>query len=146
MSKTNLHETRYLELVFQNLNHSNIGDTTGLRGSNIPGSFYIALFTAITDGEVPTVTEANYTDYDRVTVVRSAVGFTVVGNLCSNAAAVVFPENTGSLNTIVGFGIYTADKVTGGDLIGYGTLTPSVVVNPGDTPQFIIGQLIITEY
>jgi len=60
MSKTNTHEDGYLKLLFQNVNFANIGDATGLRGSTTAGSLYVALFTAVANGETGTVTEVYY--------------------------------------------------------------------------------------
>ena len=59
MSKTNLHETAYLELVYQNIDFANIGDVAGLQNSATTGSLFIALFTAA-PGEAGGGTEATF--------------------------------------------------------------------------------------
>jgi len=142
MSKSNLHETAFLKLVFQNIAHANIGDASGLQPSASAGSFYIGLFkTSPTDAD--TGIEADYTSYSRIAIIRSASGWTVSGNSVSNAALVSFPTSTGGSNVITSFGIYTA--ATGGDLIRWGDLNFSVTVNNTDTPTFNIGDLSATE-
>ncbi len=142
MSKTNSFETAFLNHLFQNADIANIGDAAGLRGSSAAGNLHIALFTtAPTDSTAGT--EANYTGYARVAVVRSGSGWTIAGNQASNAAAVTFGACTAGSNTITSFGIMTA--ATGGDLLLYGTLTANLAVSTGITPQFAIGALTVTE-
>ena len=142
MSKSNLHETAILKLVFQNIAHANIGDASGLQPSGAAGNLYIALFTA-SPTDTDTGTEANYTSYARVAIVRSAVGFTVSADTVTNAGITTFPTSTGGTNTITHFGYYTA--ITSGDLIRWGALTASKTINSADTPKFEIGNLIATE-
>jgi hypothetical protein len=142
MSKTNSFETAFLNHLFTNANIDNIGDATGLRSSSTAGNLHIALFTTAPT-ESAAGTEANYTGYARVAVVRSGSGWTVVGNQASNAAAVTFGECTGGTNNITSFGIMTAG--TSGDLLLYGTLTSNLSVSTGITPQFAIGALTVTE-
>lgn len=142
MSKSNLQETGYLKLLFQNIALANIGDASGLQPSAAAGNLYVALYTTDpTDAD--TGTEATYTSYARVAVVRSVAGWTVSGNIASNAVSVTFPTSTGGTNTITHFGIRTASS--GGDLVGSGALTSSLLVSNADTPKFEIGDLTITE-
>jgi hypothetical protein len=142
MSKSNLHETAYLKLVFQNIAMANIGDSNGIQPSAGSGSFYIALYSTDPSDE-DSGTEATYTGYARVSVVRSAVGWTVTDNVAYNASEILFPTSTGGSDTLTHFGILTA--LTGGDLIGSGSLTGAIEVNPGDTPRFGPGTVTITE-
>lgn len=142
MSKSNLQETDYLKLVFQNVAMANVGDASGVQPSGTAGSLYVALYTTDpTDAD--TGTEATYTSYARVAVVRSVAGWTVSGNACTNAAAVTFPTSTGVNNTITHFGIRTASS--GGDLIGSGALSSSLLIENTDVPKFVIGDISITE-
>lgn len=142
MSKSNLHETDYLKLIYTNVNISNIGDATGIRSSSTTGSLFVALYTTDpTDAD--SGTEANYTSYARVAVVRSAAGWTVSGDAVTNAALITFPTSTGGSNTVTHFGIRTA--ITGGDLIGSGSLTSSLLIENTDTPKFNIGDITVTE-
>ena len=142
MSKSNTHETAYLKLVFQNIAIANIGDASGLQPSATAGSLYIALYTA-DPGETDAGTEATYTSYARQAVARSAAGFTLSGNVASNAALITFPTSTGVSNTITHFGVRTASS--GGDLVGSDALGSSLTIDTTDTPKFQIGDITITE-
>jgi len=68
-----------LKLVFQNLDHPDIGDAAGLQNSAAAGNVYVALHTADPAGGNQSTSEATYTGYgNRIAVVRSAAGWTVV--------------------------------------------------------------------
>ena len=141
MSATNAFETALLTLYFNNTDHANVGDASGLQNSATAGSFYISLHTA-DPGETGTQTtsEATYTSYARVAVARSGAGWTVSGNNVSNAAAINFPACTGGSNTITHFGI--GSDVSGtGNLFFKGALGASLAVSSGITPSFAIGDL-----
>jgi hypothetical protein len=144
MSATNAFETDLLEHIFQNLDIANIGDATGLRGSSAAGNLYISLHTA-DPGEAgdQTTSEATYTSYARVAVVRSSSGWTISGNNSSNAAAINFPQATGGSNTITHFGIGTSSSGAG-NLLFKGALSASLAVSNGITPSFAIGELDVT--
>lgn len=146
MSKSNLHETAYLKLVFQNEAHANIGTVAGLQPSSADGVFEIALYTAIADGETDSMTEVTtgeYTNYARQTVVRSSTGWTVSGNAVTNALLITFPTSSGGTGaTITHWAVRTDD---GDDLIGSGTISSSITIDSGDTPKFEIGDITITE-
>ncbi len=141
MSATNAFETALLTLYFNNTDHANIGDASGLQNSATAGSFYISLHTA-DPGETgnQTTSEATYTSYARVAVARSGAGWTVSGNNVSNAAAINFPAATGGTNTITHFGIGSDSSGTG-NLFFKGALGSSLAVSSGITPSFAIGDL-----
>ena len=142
MSASNSFETAVLTLYFNNTNHANVGDATGVRGSTAAGSFYVSLHTA-DPGEAGTATtsETAYTNYARVAVARSSAGWTISGNSVSNAAIVAFPACGVTGATITHFGIVETSS-------GAGALhfsgTCSLVVSSGITPQFAIGALTVT--
>lgn len=142
MSKSNLHENAYLKLVFQNIAMANIGDATGIRPSSVAGSLYIALYTSDPADEDSGI-EANYVSYERVPIPRSIIGWSVVGNSVSNVDDVIFPVSLGTTNTITHWGIKTS--LTGGDLVGSGSLTGVVEIITGDTPKFNAGVITVTE-
>ena len=141
MSASNAFETSLLTLLYNNTNIANIGDATGVRGSTVAGSHYIGLHTA-DPGEAGTqsTSEATYTGYARVAVVRSSAGFTIAGNNVSNAAIVTFGTCTAGSNTITHFSVGTALSGVG-DLLFKGALTASLAVSTGIAPQFAIGEL-----
>lgn len=145
MSKTNTFENSFLLLLLQNANIALIGDATGLRGSTTAGNLYVSLHTA--DPAEPgtqTTSEATFTGYARVAVARSAAGWSVVNNVGSNVAAIVFPPCTAGTNTITHFGIGT-DATGAGSLLFKGALSASLAVSSGVTAQFDPGALTITE-
>lgn len=147
MSATNSFETSLLQHILQNADIANIGDATGLRGSATAGVLYISLHTA-DPGEPATqqTSEATFTGYARVSVVRSGAGWTVSGTAPTtgvNAAAVNFPPCTGGTNTITHFGIGTAASGAGVMLLT-GALGASLSVSNGITPSFGVGTLVIT--
>lgn len=141
MSMSNSAETNLLELIFQNVDWTNIGDAGGLRGSATAGSFHISLHTA-DPGEAgdQTTNEATYTSYARVAVARSGSEWTVSGNNASNTNAVTFATCTGGSNTITHFAV-GRDSSGAGEIIASGALTSSLAVSNNITPSFAAGQL-----
>lgn len=143
MSATNAFETDLLSLILHNLNAASIGDAGGLRGSVVAGNLFVSLHTA-DPGEAgaQNTTEATYTGYARVAVVRSSAGFTLGAGTWSNAAAVNFPAATGGSNVLTHFGIGT-DATLAGKLLLKGAFgTPaSLTVSAGIAPAFAIGAL-----
>ena len=146
-SKSNVQETNYLKLLYQNIAMPNIGNAGGLPKSTTDGFFYVALFTA-TPNETDAGTEATYVNYARIPVGRSVGGWDLDTDgsgdaRIRNASIVSFPQSGGTSNDITHFGIYTA--LTGGDLIHYGATGSTVTIATGDTPKYEINQLIIIE-
>jgi hypothetical protein len=144
MSASDVFENGLLTLIFENGNYANVGDATGLRGSTVPGVFYISLHTA-DPGEAGTQTtsEATYTSYARVSVARSAAQWTAASGVTTNDNAITFPACTGGSNTITHFAI-GSDVSGAGNLFMSGALTASLSVSTGITPSFAAGQLSIT--
>lgn len=145
MSKSNSFETSILGLILQNANIANIGDAAGLRGAAAAGNLHVSLHTA-DPGEAgnQSTSEANYTGYARVAVVRSAGGWAVANGVGSNAAAINFGQCTAGSNNITHFGIGVA-SAGATELLYKGALTASLAVSAGITPQFATGALTITE-
>lgn len=111
MSKGNTFENDLLLLLFNNTNIALVGDATGLRGSSVAGSLYVALHTA-DPGEAgdQTTSEATYTGYARVAVARSGAGWTVTGNAVENAGAITFGACTSGSETITHWSIGVASS------------------------------------
>jgi hypothetical protein len=141
MSKTNLAETAFLNLLFDNTNWANVGDATGLVKSTADGSLYVALYTAA-PGEAGGGTEATFGAYARQGISRTA-GFTVSGNNAQNAGIVSFPECTSGSETVTHWALLTASS--GGDMLYYGALDTSRLVNTGVTVEFAAGALNFNE-
>lgn len=108
-------------------------------------NLYVSLHTA-DPGEAGNqqTSEANYTGYARVAVVRSGVGWTVTGNQAVNAALVQFPQCTAGSNTITYVAVGTLTSGTG-QILYSGALSSSLSVTSGIQPQFSAGALTITE-
>ena len=125
MSFTNFLETEILDHVFAGAAYS------------APATKYLALFTAISDGEAGSVTELSGSAYARQTV-----AFTTSGNTTSNNAALEFPTATGSRGTVTHVGVY--DASTSGNLMAYATLSASKAIDTGDVFRVPSGDLDIT--
>jgi hypothetical protein len=144
MSASYEFETTCLQHYLQNTAHANIGDATGLLASGTTGNLYISLHTADpTDAGTQASSEATYTGYARIAVVRSSSGFDVVLGVGSNHASVTFAQCTGGSNVLTYFGVGTA-LTTAGHLLFSGALTSSLTVSNGITPSFAANQLTIT--
>lgn len=141
MSLTNAAETALLNLLFNNTAWAFIGNAGGLQPSSVAGSYHISLHTA-DPGEAgaQNTSEATYTGYARIAVARSAGGWTISGGNASNTAAIAFGACTAGSNTITHVGLGT-DASGAGNLILRGTLTASLAVSTGITPQFAINDL-----
>lgn len=141
MSMSNAAETAWLTLLLNNTNWANIGDATGLRGSTVAGSLYVALHTA-DPGEAgdQTTSEATYTGYARVAVARSGAGWTISGANGSNAAAITFGACTAGSNTItyasLGVAASGASQIISSGVLGG---AGSLAVSAGITPNIPIG-------
>lgn len=144
MTATNAFETDLLELIFENTDCPNVGDTTGLRGSSTAGVFWIGLHTA-DPGETgdQTTNETSYTNYARVSVARSTAGWTTTGDTVTNDAAITFPTCGATGATLTHFGIGSATSGAGNRFFN-GALTSSLAVSNGITPEFAINDLDVT--
>lgn len=141
MSASNAFENAVLLLIFNNTNIANIGDATGLRGSSTAGVLYVSLHTSDPgEGGAQTTNETSYTNYARISVARSAAGWTVASNNASNTSTVTFATCGASGATLTHFGIGTDSSGTG-NLLFSGALTSSLAVSNGITPAFSAGQL-----
>ena len=149
MSKSNTWETDTLKLIFQNANTTYpIGGGAGIAGSASAGSLYVALFSGAPaeDQSGVNANELSYTGYARKAVVRSAAGWTVSGNTCTNAAAITFGTCTVGTPTATYFGICKAGVRAISDLIYWGLLTGGgLAIGVGTTPQIPAGNLSIIE-
>jgi hypothetical protein len=109
--------------------------TIGKTSYTMPDVF-LALFTT-----APNVsgggTEAAYTSYARKDVVGA--DFSAAASLAStNAAEIAFPTKTGGADiTVTHWATY--DASTAGNMLEFGTLTVSRLIQDGDTPKFAIG-------
>lgn len=108
-------------------------------------NLFISLHTA-DPGEAGTqlTTEATFTSYARVSVARSAGGWTVATGAAINAALIQFPVCSGGSNTITHVVIGTLTSGAG-QILYYGALSTPLGVSTGIQAQFNAGSLVIQE-
>jgi|SRR3990167_1726194 len=85
--------------------------------------------------------EISYTGYARVTIARTAGGWTVTANSVSPAADIDFPISAGGAGgTVTHFSVGTgvADK-----MLYFGTVTPNIVVTTGVLPRLTTATAVI---
>jgi hypothetical protein len=142
MSKGNTFENDLLLLLFNNTNIANVGDATGVRGSSVAGSLYLALHTA-DPGEAgdQTTSEAAYTNYARQAVARSGSGFTVSGSSVTLASSVSFPQSGSAGTTITHFSVGISSSGAG-KILYKGAVSPTIAPTSGVTPQLTTGTTI----
>ena len=125
MSFSNFLETEILDHVFAGAAYT------------APGTHYLALFTAVADGETGSVTEVSGGGYARQTV-----AFTTSGNTTSNNAAVEYPTATANYGTVTHVGVY--DASSSGNLMAYAALSSNKTIETGDVFRVPSGDLDIT--
>jgi hypothetical protein len=147
--KTTRTERGWLNLFFDNIDFTNIGNAGGLLKSTADGSLYISLHTAIpalgSGTEIQTSNEAAYTGYLTRPGVSRTGGWDIVTTgdpvtYMKNAAAITFPKNTGSAEQewFVGIGELAT---TGGHLwyvVPLGTPLGQGVVDDSDEADVVI--------
>ena len=129
---TNYLENKLIDHIFQGTPY------TG------PSTLYVALFTAVSDGEAGTVTEVSGGSYARVAVTANSSNWAdATGNngTTSNVNAITFPAATADWGTATHFGIY--DAASAGNLLVYAALTASRNITNGSTPSFAAGSLTV---
>ena len=139
MSKSNAFENSLLKLIFNATAIANLADNAA---SSPLTNLYVSLHTA-DPGEAgdQSTSEATYTGYARVAVLRTTGGWTVTNNSASPVANIDFPNCTGGTNTITYFGVGTTS--TGAGVLYYsGTVSPSISVSSGVTPRLTTASTI----
>jgi hypothetical protein len=138
-AKTTGFSTSLLELIFGGTTIANLAENAS---SSPATSLYLSLHTAdpgVTGNQ--STSEAAYTSYARVALPRNSTGFSVAGGVMTLAEEAIFPEATGGSETETYFGIGTASSGTG-TLLYRGTITPSIVVSTGVTPELTTASTI----
>ena len=125
MSFSNFLETEILDHVFAGAAYT------------APSTKYLALFTAVADGEAGSVTEVTGGGY-----VRQTVAFTTSGNTTSNNAAVEYTTATANYGTVTHVGVY--DASSSGNLMAYAALSSNKTIETGDVFRVPSGDLDIT--
>jgi hypothetical protein len=134
--KSDTFENDVLKLIFNATAIANIADNAATSALT---NLFVSLHSADpAEAGTQSTSEANYTGYARVAVPRTTGGWTVatVSNTttASPVASITFPACTGGSSTITHFAIGTASTGTGKVLYA-GTVSPSITVTSGITPQ-----------
>lgn len=133
MPKSTSFANSFLNLILQAVGITGLA-TNATTSPNT--NLYLALHTANPGvGGSQTTSEAAYTGYARVAVVRTSSGWTTAASGSSAlAAAVNFPAATGGSETEAYFSIGTA--ATGaGVVLWAGPISPTIAVSQGVQPQ-----------
>lgn len=140
--KGNTNASSFLKLLFQAVNWANVADNTATAPLT---NLFVSLHTASPGATgSQTTSEAAYTGYARVAVVRTASGWSIAGQTISNVAAITFPQSSSGpeIETHAGIGTLVSGA---GVLLYFGQLTASLTVNNLISPQFAVSQLTVTE-
>ncbi len=121
----------------------------GATASAAPATVYIALYTTAPNdastGTTPTPgVEVSGGAYARAAVTNNATNWPAASaGSKSNGTAITFTTASASWGTIVAFAII--DALTLGNILYWGLVTPNKAVGSGDTAQFAIGAITVTE-
>lgn len=142
MAKSTTTCNNLLKLVFNAVAWANIADNAA---SSPATTLYLSLHTADPGASgTQSTSETAYTNYARIGVVRTSVGWTVATNTATNAALAQFPQcgATGSTITYVAIGMLASGA---GIILYSGPLNSSLSVANGIQPQFSASSLVVTE-
>lgn len=132
MSISDTSENAILALIFNATTWANYA----INASTSPETNIVcALHTADPlDAGTQATSEATYTGYLRVNVLRTSGGWTVTGNSVSPVAAINFPAGTAGSGTVTNF---STGKSGGGasPILFSGTVTPNIATGNGVTPS-----------
>lgn len=131
----------YAELAILN---SIFGKTSSFGALASRPTLYIALCTAtpVPGDTGSTISEANYTNYSRVSTAPSDWTTASGSNPASisNATVITFPAATGGTNTITAFAV--CDAASAGNVIFSGTLSAPLAVSNLIAPYYSIGSFV----
>ena len=136
MSKSRAWEEGLLRLEFLNETFAGLGDATGLRGSVIPGFYYLAFHTADPgDSGNQETHEVDYVGYARAAIPRNNTRWLVTLNRVNPVQI----ENTGVCTSGAGRVIthfsLGLDPTGPGAIMRSGTMTPNVTTVIGKSPK-----------
>jgi hypothetical protein len=131
--KSDYLENLVLDLIFKATTNATFASAAGTAAN-----LYVALHSADPYASNETGTQSTseiaYTGYARVTVARSAGGWTRTGNSISPAANIDFPQCTGSTATATHFSIGELASGTGA-LLYAGAISPTISISNGVIPR-----------
>lgn len=142
MPKSTTFANDFVALIF---NATAIADLAENDTSAPLANLYVSLHTADPGvGGSPLTNETAYTNYARVAVARTGVGWTVASGAAENAALIQFPQCGASGATLTHVAIGTTASGAGKVLYA-GALNSSLAVANLIQPQFAAGDLTATE-
>lgn len=127
-----------LKLLFNAVAIANIADNAA---SAPLTNLYTSLHTGDPGNGNQTTSEAAYSGYSRTAVARTSAGWTVSTNTVVPVATISFPACTGGSETETYAGIGTAAS-SAGSLMFSGTISPTIAVSSGVTPQLTTGSTL----
>jgi len=120
-----------------------LDDIFGISAFSVPGTVYVALFTAA-PSDSGGGTEVSGNAYGRVAVTNSGTNWTRTGSQVANATAITFATPTPSgWGTVTHFGVF--DASTSGNLLIWAALTTPRLTAAGTAVSFAIGALTHSE-
>lgn len=131
-----------MKLIFNGTAITGLADNASVSPSTV---WYLSLHTA-DPGETGSqaTSEADYSGYSRVGVVRTSTAWTVTNNTAENAVLVQFPLSSGGSNIVTYIGVGVA-STSDGKILYSGQLTSPRTITSGIQPQFSAGDLVIEE-
>lgn len=115
----------------------------GAAAYSAPATVNVALYTAAPT-DAGGGTEVSGGSYARVAITNNATNWPAAASGSkSNGTTITFPTATADWGTVVAFGLW--DAASGGNLLYWGTLSASKVINSGNTASFAVGALTILE-
>lgn len=141
MGKATVTSNNILKLIFNATNWALIADNAATTPLT---NLFVALHTADPGvGGTQNTSEVTYTSYARVTVARTTGGWTASSAASTSPVAnITFPAGTGGSGTATFFSI--GKLVSGaGEILYSGTITPSIVLGNGITPQLTTASTIV---
>ena len=145
MSKSNFFEQGMLDLIFRGNGLSQIADNAA--SSAITDLWVAAHTTSPGEGGQQGGNEAAYGGYSRVVTSRSSNDWSLSSGSSSGASVsptttLSWPQCSSGSATLTHFSIGLTSATTDGEILYFGTLTPSVSVSSGVTPQLTTGSSI----
>jgi hypothetical protein len=142
-------KNKLLQLIFNNVNYSYLGDMIGVRGSTSAGNLYLRLCTSATAVNDTTIgTEATFGGYPTkgLSVARNTTNWTVTNNQAKNAVLLTFPTTTSGLDVIRYFEIWIDNtSTTEASRLYWGQLDADKTAETGKAFSFAAESIIITE-
>lgn len=139
-AKGNAFITNLLGLIFNATPIANLADNAGTGPLTV---LYLSLHTSSPGASGNQLTnECAYTSYTRVTVARSAGGWTVSGQSVSPVGTITFPTCTGTTETATHAAIGKATTGNAGQILWFGAISPTIAISTGVAPKLTTASVV----